>query len=83
MSPVDQIAREVANKALQRIEGHEDLCAERWRQNQMALERLTRSIEQLGGRWFSVMTWGLATMAAVIMGLLVWIFEARILPPSL
>ena len=24
MSPVDQIAREAANKALQRIEGHED-----------------------------------------------------------
>lgn len=83
MSPVDQIARDAANKALSQIEGHETLCAERWRQNQLALERLTDSIDKLGGRWFSIMTWGLASMAAVIIGLLVWIFESRILPPSL
>jgi hypothetical protein len=83
MSPVDQIARDAANKALSQIEGHENLCAERWRQNQLALERLTAVIEQLSGRWFSVMTWALAAMATVIVGLLVWIFEARILPPSL
>jgi len=82
MSPVDQIARDAANKALSHIEGHETLCAERWRQNHLALERLTASIDKLGGRWFSVMTWALAAMATVIVGLLVWIFEARILPPS-
>jgi hypothetical protein len=80
---VDQTARDIASKALSQIEGHENLCAERWRQNQLALERLTAVIEQLSGRWFSIMTWGLASMAFVIVGLLVWIFEARILPPSL
>ena len=44
----------MAQQAINRIQGHEELCAERWVQSRKASEASTRDIKALFNRWWAV-----------------------------
>lgn len=46
----DHEARMMAQNALNRIEGHEELCTERWREAKRSMDRTEKSVEGLY-RW--------------------------------
>ena len=46
----DHVAREIANQAIARIEGHEKVCAERQVHIVASLDVLQRSVERINNR---------------------------------
>lgn len=66
MAADDHEARMMAQRALDRIEGHEDLCGERWEQSRKALERVDKNVHGLY-RW----RWAAAvSLIALLLGLI-------------
>lgn len=43
----DHDARELARKAMARVDTHETLCTERWNQQRLAMSMLQRSLDQI------------------------------------
>lgn len=56
---VDQVARDQASKALSDLQGHEDLCAERYGNIHDKLGFITR-----------LLGWGGATLATIVIGII-------------
>lgn len=65
---VDQVARDKAQKALDNIEGHEDLCAERYTNINDTLKTIKSILGWAGAAIFSVMAGTLGWLVAQQIG---------------
>ena len=75
MTPDDHEARMLAQRAHDRITGHEDLCSERWRQSRDALERVENGVLGLYSRWWQMMIGAVIVLVSVI-GVAFWLGSA-------
>lgn len=70
MSEADQVARDVANKAIAKIEAHELVCAERQGHIIQSLQEVKRGVEGLYRRFWAAAL-GIIVLLLTIVGKLV------------
>jgi len=68
----DQDARDLAHKALGRMDAHDVLCTERWNQQRKAMEMLQRSLDQMSRNMLGRIPAGII---AVLSGLVGWLSQ--------
>jgi len=68
---VDHDARRDAALANQKIDAHEDKCAERWREARDATAALVKSIEGLSQRIW----WGVGGVIAFMSAVILWLLD--------
>lgn len=70
-SEADYVAREIANKAIDRIEGHEKICAERQTNIINSLSAVQRGVDRINGRLWAAAV-GIISMLVIACGALVF-----------
>lgn len=76
MSEADQLARDVANKAIAKIEAHEMVCAERQGHIILGLQELKRGVEGLYRRFWAIAV-GVVSLLIGACGTLLYLILTR------
>lgn len=71
---VDHEARQAAALANQKIDAHEDKCAERWREARDATAALVKSVEGLSQRIW----WGVGGVIAMMSAVILWLVDKAV-----
>lgn len=75
MTEADHVAREIANQAIARIEGHEQVCTERQQHIIASLNDLKRGVERINGRFLAGAGTLIVLLLSACAGLLIFILR--------